>query len=67
MELDKSAKKRYINIDGVRCPYCNSYDISPSGPMLGNARGAQQKISCLQCGKKWRDLYTLNDIEGIEE
>lgn len=68
MELSKPAKKRYIDVDGIRCPYCNSYDIAAIGPILWNMRGAQQKITCLQCGKEWVDIYTLSDVkEEIEE
>lgn len=66
MKLNKPQKVHYVDIGGVRCPYCNSGNISPNGPMLGNVHGAQQKIVCLQCGRKWVDIYTLNDIEEIE-
>jgi C4-type Zn-finger protein len=27
---------------------------------------AIQPVTCLSCGKRWRDIYVLNDIEDIE-
>jgi transposase-like protein len=63
--LGKSAKTYIVN-GGIRCPFCNSGTISGEGFYTDNGN-AWQKVECQDCGKEWKDLYTLVGIEVTEE
>ena len=64
MALSKEQKKDYILKGGVRCPFCNSSNIT-AGVFHGQAVG--QKVECEDCHREWWDVYKLVDVEEIEE
>jgi formate dehydrogenase maturation protein FdhE len=64
MALSKEQKKDYILKGGIRCPFCNSSDIT-AGVFEGEAQG--QYVSCFNCHREWRDVYKLVDVEEIKE
>lgn len=55
-------KKRYLEIGGVRCLFCNSRDIEAQ-PFQAEAGDVWTKVTCNACGKKWTDVYRLVDVE----
>ena len=61
--LSQKVKDRYVDHGGVRCPYCGSDDIE-AGAFEGD--GSYQNVVCHKCDKRWRDVYSLVDIEEIE-
>lgn len=50
--------EEYVMLGGCRCPYCGSTDLSGQDFDMGVGL-AWQDVSCLDCGKGWRDQYTL--------
>ena len=52
----------YPKYAGVHCPYCGESDIE-SGSFDGE--GFFQRVACHKCGREWRDIYSLVDIEEI--
>ena len=60
----KEKKKEYLQ-NPNKCPYCGSNDIS-SGHLEADYNMAWSTVICDSCGKEWRDLYTLTDIEEKE-
>jgi DNA-directed RNA polymerase subunit RPC12/RpoP len=64
MELTRVRKKQYMDNGGNICPYCGSNDLDCSRFHSDNAC-AWQNITCSDCKKEWRDVYTLTDIEKI--
>ena len=64
--MTKPDKDRYIADGGVNCPYCQSADIAGESIEI-DGKCAYQDISCLACGKKWRDLYGLFDVMFYDE
>jgi len=52
----------YIRRGGIICPYCQSHDIVRGRIEIAGDQVAQQ-IHCENCDKRWRDIYTLSDIE----
>jgi hypothetical protein len=64
---DQQALDRYIKNGGVSCPVCKSNNIEgePISVMQGGV--AEQDCHCTTCGAAWCDIYTLTDIEMIEE
>ena len=42
------------------CPYCKSGQIEAQ---TFDGEAQSQAVVCLKCGKQWRDVYTLTDIE----
>lgn len=56
----------YVQIGGVRCPFCADDDIEGKSLNVDQG-GASQKIGCNACGKIWWDLYTLTGYEPIED
>lgn len=61
--LSDEKKKEYIYDGGVRCPYCQSDDITSMGPIHLDDGGAWQQIQCNSCNKRWTDIYSLSAIE----
>jgi len=61
-KLSKSAKKRYIELGGIKCPFCLSDHIE-AGKYYPEANFIYQDVSCLDCHEDWSDQYTLTDIE----
>jgi len=60
--LTNEQKDKYINQDGVNCPYCGSRDIEGQSIEV-DAGGAFQDISCLRCNREWTDCYKLDGIK----
>jgi hypothetical protein len=63
--MTKKEKQTYLRADGVFCPFCKSLDIE-GGSVEINSGTASQEIHCLNCDKKWADLYHLVDVEEIK-
>jgi hypothetical protein len=50
---------------GASCPFC-AEEVNITGESVdidGNL--ASQQVSCQQCGRTWRDIYRLADVEEI--
>jgi transposase-like protein len=50
--------KRYLEMRGLVCPYCDSRDIE-GGSMDFDADEMVQRISCHKCNERWTDVYKL--------
>lgn len=65
--MDAEQRQAYIESEGVRCPYCGSEDIA--GGIIQSAKfydGYEIVVRCNNCGKAWKDIYTLTDVEALE-
>jgi len=62
--LTAKRKRSYLRRGG-NCPYCGSYAITGDSVDIEGA-GASQEVSCQECGRSWRDVYTLTNVEEIE-
>ncbi|MFQ5491992.1 MAG: hypothetical protein ACE5GE_14845 [Phycisphaerae bacterium] len=65
MDLTDEAKQRYLKGGGVRCPFCDGDQIE-GGPVEIDEGQAIQPVGCLNCDRRWNDVYTLHDIEVRE-
>jgi len=45
------------------CPFCDSNNLD-GGEWDAEGTMSWQRIECIDCGKKWDDIYTL---QGYEE
>ena len=61
--LSEEQRNAYLNNKGQRCPFCKSTDIEAEDPPEMDGNIACQIVSCTDCGGKWEDQYTLNDVE----
>jgi len=59
--IDEKIKKQYMDCNGQHCPWCDSIDINMKDTYFDDA-GAYGDCECENCGKKWRDIYTLTDM-----
>ena len=62
--LTAARKLAYLR-RGASCPYCRSESITGDSVDIEGNR-ASQEVSCQNCGKTWRDIYRLADVEEIE-
>jgi len=60
-KMDK-LKKAYLK-DPTKCPVCKSDNIAAKGLDVDGSV-AVGRVECLECGERWKDIYTLTDIEG---
>ncbi|HUU83970.1 MAG TPA: hypothetical protein VM243_10750 [Phycisphaerae bacterium] len=65
MALTEETKQQYLNANGVNCPFCGS-NQTKGGFVEIDAGHAHQPISCLECDKRWNDVYTLHGLEEVE-
>jgi len=50
------------------CPFCGGDGNQGQGGFVEIQFDlALQEIKCTSCGKSWRAVYRLNDIEGIDD
>lgn len=52
---------KYIRTDGVRCPHCNSDDLSCGEVRTGDVT-MYRGVVCGSCKKEWTDEYTLTGV-----
>lgn len=61
-------KTAYLNALGSICPYCKSENINALGKLECDDSGtAEQEVECYDCGKLWKDIYTLTGIIHEDE
>ena len=53
-------EKAHIANGGGKCPYCGSTNIEGDSGEFGE--NCSQEVSCVDCEKRWIDLYTLTGI-----
>jgi len=66
--MDQEQKQAYLKSEGSKCPFCKSENIW--GGITHSAKyydGYEQEVQCNECGKAWKDIYTLTDVEEIED
>ena len=61
--LTASRKRSYLR-HGSTCPYCGS-DAITGGSVDIEGAGASQEVSCQECGRSWRDVYRLVNVEEV--
>lgn len=66
--LTKAAIDAYVQSGGAACPFClNAEALRPlSTPQAVGSEwvyGIEIPMSCLNCGRKWAELYKLTTIE----
>ena len=65
--IDSDAKESYLESGGYHCPFCDSQNID-SGPIHSDGENFVADVKCLEkhCGKTWRDIYRISDVEEVE-
>lgn len=60
MKIDK---EKYLE-DPRKCPFCRSMISESTAIAMADVWGIATSINtCGNCGKKWRDTYTITDVE----
>lgn len=62
-KLTKKQIKKYVEAEGNHCPYCGSKDVEATGNKDFDGDWATAEIECKKCGKYWKDVYALCDIQ----
>ena len=60
-------KEKYLRSDGMLCPYCESNNLDGEEEDDEHITTITRIVSCINCGKHWRDVYTLTDIEELDD
>lgn len=61
--MTKKEKQKYLK-DYNHCPYCGSDNIH-TGTMETDSGCAWAEVECLNCLKRWQDVYKLVDITEV--
>jgi hypothetical protein len=69
--MTKAAMKRHIKTGGQECcPYCKAdadrcemFDYEE--PDFVEGGDIEQIVTCLNCGRKWQDVYRLVEVREI--
>jgi len=59
-------KEKYIDYDGAFCPHCESNDVWAID-MGGEFQFAWKEVLCETCQKTWKEVFSLSDIEEIND
>jgi hypothetical protein len=59
-------REQYLASHGLRCPWCRSEMIEGDSVEVDSGH-ASQEVHCVDCGREWRDIYKLVDVEASEE
>lgn len=63
-EWNEEKAERYVRWEYTRCPICKSGDINGDQVEIdGNV--AWQRVSCVDCGAVWEDVYTLTGVNIV--
>ena len=60
--LTRTQERKYLKEGGVRCPFCDSNNIS-GGTLDMGAGATYQDVTCDSCQRAWTDVYELTGIE----
>lgn len=63
-EWNEERAKEYVRSGYTRCPICSSEDINGDRVEI-DGNGAWQKVSCVDCGAVWEDLYQLMGVNIV--
>lgn len=64
--MKKEQESKYIDNGGVKCPFCESDNITAHENPQFSGFGIFQDIYCMDCEKEWTDEYKLIGIEEKE-
>ena len=64
MAITSEQKAAYLK-NPSRCPFCGGSDLEGEGYDYDG--DPAQTIECQDCGRSWLDIFTLTDIEIIEQ
>jgi hypothetical protein len=59
-------QKEYIENSGGFCPFCYSGNLEADS-IQADGKDAWCDVTCKDCHKTWRDVYTLTGFEVDEE
>jgi len=62
-------EKRYVELDGLRCPVCSSAMVGSRNQFKRAPDSALVFADsyCQKCGSTWEDRYTLIGYSNLEE
>lgn len=63
-KLTEQQKTEYLNCSS-QCPVCHSDDICAER-IEADGESAFGEVECNECGKRWRDVYTLTSVEDAD-
>ena len=55
--------QKYEDVQGNRCPVCDSEDITEHQPFNAQNLLAWRDIECLDCKAVWREMFTMQNID----
>ena len=60
--MEQTRIDRYLQVGGLRCPFCDSDQIE-GNEWNADSGSATQEVECNDCGESWLDVYKLVSIE----
>ena len=65
--MNEAMQKKYLDSNGLICPYCGSAHIEPISPLSTKEDGTVvQDIVCTHCNIAWVDEFTLTGANEYE-
>lgn len=60
------SEKKFVNIAGRLCPFCESDDIKVTSPKLEETDEniANKDVECNQCKKEWSEVWMLQGYDS---
>lgn len=63
MPITEREKEEYVEKKGIHCPYCKSDSLFSNYMFQSDGGHAWQDVECIDCKKRWKDVYVLGSIE----
>jgi len=62
--MNPNIKAKYLD-NPNQCPHCDSENLSVESGLDFSGNQCWRTVSCVMCGKMWREIFTVTDIEEI--
>ena len=59
-ETDDLSDKEFARLDGSKCPFCKSEEITPGKDWGLRRDHFFYGMRCQTCGEQWDEIYTLS-------
>lgn len=62
--INPNTKAKYLAFP-QNCPHCDCENLAAETGLEFDLRQCWRTVRCIDCGQRWRETYSLADIEEI--
>lgn len=63
--LTDEQRAKYLRNMGVKCPHCESTQITSDDGVEFERNTLSNEVSCNSCDETWKDIFVLMSVEDL--